>query len=938
MKNAQVVPFFVLNHQLDIPYLRQCVRDMAAAGVDGFFLHPREGLLTPYLSAKWFDAIGACVDEAKKAGIKAWLYDEFPYPSGVAGGKVVESNPTFAERHLRIQRRSVKGPGRRLVVLGGETVLAAFLVRGQEAHDVTDHIGPFNDTWIKRKWDSRYYYAPKYAKLYDCPRSTASHPQAVFEGDVPAGEWDLVVFNVRTGGDFVEPFGHYVDVSNRAATQEFINVTHEQYRKRFGKEFGKTIPGFFTDEPKYRNRLPWSDTIAAEWTDYQKDRRALLALAGKNAAWPFPARGLPALPKPRLPGLNTREDQIRLRYRQTTLRLFRDNWAKPISDWCGAHGVKFTGHISPEEEWVQEAAVCGSIAQVLKTFHIPGCDLIIPAVGDRAHAILNFIPTLAASVAAQKGCPQTVCELFGANSYPLNLQDMKRIAEWLASLGVNVFVNHSLFGWLDGYRKYDAPPTMFKPSPVWPHFKDWADTVRATAERLGPLGIRTNIVIVRPMRTHWRLGTDREREVRGIYETAMRLALTLQERGLTFHWVDDLDLNAARVTGNQIQIGKAKYPHLLHLAGTLDAEATAQLRRLKRAGASILTNPLPGPLHSRSGNIRATHTKDGNWFCQNLSTRAETFTLNGKPHRLEGYETRWMETAPKPQSVKRVVRLAAEWQMRPVTDNVVVLQRWILNGKPTTLAPYYDVAPKTEIGAMDQVSLGMIPTKEQLSGTKRLVYRTRFRCRGVRAVQLVIEGETVRGEWTASFNGRPLTQWKKVYRYDPTNREHTLRTRAGVNELTFIVTINRSSDGMIDPCRLYGDFQVESGTLVPSTKLRGSGDWCRLGYPHYTGTMVHTQNFHWQKTTGERVELVLQRPPSDHVVVILNGRPAGKLLWSPWRLDITDALCSGNNRLELHVSNTLTNLMYGTPRPSGLNGPVTLQIIPRQRKDRPQTS
>ncbi|MCG3148766.1 MAG: hypothetical protein PCFJNLEI_02213 [Verrucomicrobiae bacterium] len=900
MKNAQVVPFFVLNHQLDIPYLRQCVRAMAAAGVDGFFLHPREGLLTPYLSEEWFAAIGACIAEAKKTGIKAWLYDEFPYPSGVAGGKVVASNPTFAERHLRIQRHRLTA-GHHRVVLGHEPVLAAFLVRGQQARDVTAHIGPFNDTWIKREWDSRYYYDPHYAKLYDCPRSSASHPQAAFEGTVPAGHWELVVFTLQTGGDFVEPFGHYVDVSNRAATQEFLNVTHAQYYRRFGKEFGKTIPGIFTDEPKYRNTLPWSDAIAAAWPDYQKDRRALLSLAG--------------------PG----NSECRLRYRQATLRLFRENWAQPIATWCRQHSLNFTGHISPEEQWLQEAALCGSIAQILKTFHLPGCDLIIPAVGDRAHPILNFIPTLAASVAAQNGCPQAGCELFGANGFQLNLQDMKRIAEWLASLGINFFVNHGLFGWLDGYRKYDAPPTMYKPSTLWPHFKDWADTVRTTAERLGPGNIRTDVVIVRPMRTLWRLGNARGAVK--IYETAMRLALQLQERGVPFHWVDDLDLPSVRRVGRRIQIGKASYRHLIHLPGTLDAEALRHVRRLKQTG----TEAGPGPLHSRSGNIRATPTKAGDWFLQNLAPRAETFTLQGQSHRLEGYETRWLDAPPPPPS--RLARvLPGDWQLRPASDNVLVLQHWTLNGKPTKLAPYYDAVPQN--GAVDQVALGLIPTNPKMPKAKTLVYRTRFRCRGVRTVQLVIEGETIRGEWIATCNGRPLTQWKKVYRYDPTNREHILPVRAGMNELTFTVTIEKSSDGMIDPCRLYGDFLVKGGTLVARRTLRGTGDWCRLGFPHYSGTMIHTQDFRWEKIAGQRVELVLTRPPRDHVVVMLNGRPAGKLLWSPWRLDITSALRTGTNRLELHVTNTLTNLMYGQPRPSGLNGDVTLATFPTGRQCR----
>ncbi|MCC7519011.1 MAG: hypothetical protein IT578_07495 [Verrucomicrobiae bacterium] len=83
---AEIIPFLFLNHRFDERHLRKVVREIAAGGVDGVFLHPREGLLTPYLSEAWFAAIGTCVDEAKRRGIKAWIYDEFPDPSGLASG------------------------------------------------------------------------------------------------------------------------------------------------------------------------------------------------------------------------------------------------------------------------------------------------------------------------------------------------------------------------------------------------------------------------------------------------------------------------------------------------------------------------------------------------------------------------------------------------------------------------------------------------------------------------------------------------------------------------------------------------------------------------------------------------------------------------------------------------------------------------------------
>lgn len=947
---AQIVPFFVLNHQLDHGHLRQFVRDCAAAGVDGIFMHPREGLLTPYLSEAWFDAIGACIDEAKKRGIQAWIYDEFPYPSGVAGGKVVESDHRFAEKHLRVQHLRLKGGRHVLQPLGSDPVLHAFLspvrdgkVDRRAAQDVTKHVGPFNDTWILREWDSRYYYAPKYAELYDCPRSSASHPQAMFEADVPAGNWELTVFYVRTGGDYIEPFGHYVDVSNREATQKFIEITHEEYRKRFGRDFGKTIPGFFTDEPKYRNMLPWSDTIAKEWEDYRRDPRVLLALAEKEISWPFPGRGEPRLRLSRLEGLDNADARIRLRYRQTTFQLFRDNWARPISDWCGRHGVKFTGHISPEEEWVQEAAICGSVFQLLKTFHIPGCDLIIPAVGDRKHAILNFIPALPASVAAQQGKPHVLCEVYGANNYPINMQWKKMIGEWLAMNGVNLFTTHSLFGWIDGYRKYDAPPTFYKPSTLWPHYGDWAKHIRATATRLGPLGIRVSVVIVRPMRTLWRLGLDRLPEARAIYERAMQLILHLAERGIAFHYVDDVDLNTAQVRGDSIQLGKARYPMLVHIDGTLDGESLAALRKLKQRGARVLTDAdaerLPGPLVCKTGGVRVTQSRDKSWFCLNITPVAQTFALNGETHRLEGFESRWLKPLEKsraPKPIARTMTLPSRWRMRPATDNVVVLSNWTLNGKRTKLNPYFESAAAGEVDGWDQVSLGKIPTNPALPKPKRLVYRTQFRVAGVRDVALVLEGETIRGKWTATLNGRPLKNWKRNYRFEPTNIECDLRSalRRGLNRLEFVVTIDKSSDGMIEPCRLYGQFRVAKADGVPSlvagAEVTGSGDWCKLGFPHFSGTLVHKQNFRWAKREGERVELTLSRPPSDHVVVMLNGRKAGKLLWSPWRLDLTRALRDGANELELHVSNTLTNLMYARPRPSGLNGTVKL-IVRRSR-------
>ncbi|MFA6715859.1 MAG: hypothetical protein WCS27_10815, partial [Victivallaceae bacterium] len=69
-------PFWSWNGKLDEAELRRQIRIFKDMGMGGFFMHSRIGLATPYLSSEWFELINACIDEAKKLGMDAWLYDE----------------------------------------------------------------------------------------------------------------------------------------------------------------------------------------------------------------------------------------------------------------------------------------------------------------------------------------------------------------------------------------------------------------------------------------------------------------------------------------------------------------------------------------------------------------------------------------------------------------------------------------------------------------------------------------------------------------------------------------------------------------------------------------------------------------------------------------------------------------------------------------------
>ena len=79
-------PFWSWNGKLEQEEIRRQIRIFKEMGFGGYFMHSRVGLITEYLGDEWFEIIDAGIDEGRKNGMEAWLYDEDRWPSGLAGG------------------------------------------------------------------------------------------------------------------------------------------------------------------------------------------------------------------------------------------------------------------------------------------------------------------------------------------------------------------------------------------------------------------------------------------------------------------------------------------------------------------------------------------------------------------------------------------------------------------------------------------------------------------------------------------------------------------------------------------------------------------------------------------------------------------------------------------------------------------------------------
>ena len=82
------MPFWSWNDKLEPEELCRQVRRMKEGGYGGFFMHARGGLGTEYMGEAYMACVEACVREATRLGMEAWLYDENGWPSGFGGGRV----------------------------------------------------------------------------------------------------------------------------------------------------------------------------------------------------------------------------------------------------------------------------------------------------------------------------------------------------------------------------------------------------------------------------------------------------------------------------------------------------------------------------------------------------------------------------------------------------------------------------------------------------------------------------------------------------------------------------------------------------------------------------------------------------------------------------------------------------------------------------------
>lgn len=499
------LPFWSWNDDLEEEKLLLQIHWMNQNNIGGFFMHARTGLKTDYMSQKWMKCICACAEYANELGLKAWAYDENGWPSGFAGGKLLE-NESNRDKYL-------------------------FYSLGEYDSNATLH-----------------YFADEERLIRT-------------DSNLKDRQYLNITIEISTSN---------ADILNKEVVDQFIRLTHGQYKNEFGNEFSNKIQGFFTDEPQYqRSHTPYTDMLPGYFKKKYNinilDKLGLLFLEKEGYR------------------------EFRYQYWSALQELMLCSYAKTVYDWCNQNGVGFTGHYIEESSLGGQMLCCGGVMPFYEYMTMPGIDWLTE-IAD------NEIPVRQlASVAAQTGKKHCLTESFACCGWEVTPKDVKRIADFQFLNGVNMLCHHLIPYSERGSRKNDHPAHYSRINPwISYEFSDF----NLYFSRLGKLMSESKeivcVAVLHPIRSAY-FDYKREEEedgyaIKELDDSFKKCCRTLSASGVSYHFLDEVLLRKyGSVNGKKIKCGQCEYDFLV-LPGilTMDKSTEKLLREYVNRGGKLL--------------------------------------------------------------------------------------------------------------------------------------------------------------------------------------------------------------------------------------------------------------------------------------------------------------------------------------------------------------
>lgn len=531
-------PLWVWNTKVNESRIDEMLHDFKEKGFGGVFIHPRPGLVTEYLSDEWFELCAYSLKKGKELDLDVWIYDENSYPSGFAGGHVPDQMPeSFNQgQMLNLQKAN------RMPDLTEDVYL--ILRKSEEGfEDITENANRWKDV-------AGSYYLFRRENYRSSP-------------------WY---------GGF-----SYVDVLVPGVTEKFLEITMQGYEKAMGHEFGKHVPGVFTDEPNIevqgRGNIRWTPDLFEYFEkmwDYRLETH-LPSLYEETGDW----------------------RKIRHNYYQTLLHMFIERWAEPWYAYTESKGLEWTGHYW-EHGWPNPNH--GPDHMAMYAWHQrPAIDMLFNQFNESsANAQFGNIRAVKelASVANQMGRRRTLSETYGGAGWEITFADMKRLGDWQYALGVNTLNQHLSYMSIIGARKYDYPPSFSDHNPWWPYYKAQNLYFARLSMALSRGQQVNDILVIEPTTSAWMYAAyqNAHPRMRSIGQEFQHFVTRLEKNQMEYDLgSENIMKDHARIQGNTIVIGQRSYNTIVLPPGTesLDLFTFELLENFLSAGGKVISFASP---------------------------------------------------------------------------------------------------------------------------------------------------------------------------------------------------------------------------------------------------------------------------------------------------------------------------------------------------------
>jgi len=557
-------PFWFLNDELDEASLSSALEEMKSKRIAGVVIHPRTGMEVEYLSEIFWDRLRFICETLARLGMQGWIYDEYNWPSGPVGGKLLREHPEFRQVGLDYWLVPASQLGQKLAILPGE-LMGAFAIFQGSLHDKTEELKKEDFGAFLNGKALLFFQREMRAPLY----ATRCAPWTRAESG-------------------------YLDLLNPHAVDEFMRLTHFEYDKRLKEFYGSPLVGIFTDEPMNYSALPYTPSMPEEFRKrFGRDlREALPSLGG------------------RFEGISL-GDHVRNRtnYFELARDLYVNSYFKKISEWASERGLIFTGHLGEEDMLNRLPATNISFYAPLSQMHMPGTDVLCDKHGyetEHNHLVHpNFNPKALSSTAHHAGAGRTLCEIWGGNGWSTPPETLKSVLNWAQACGVNFVNPHAVFMSLRGLRKRDFPASHFPPQPWWRFYDRFSEYI-ARLSFLNSQGTHVaDTLFAVPMKSLW-VDFDLRAKGNRLADFIEAASLTLLQNQLDFDYLFDevVDSGKVAVEEDRIKIGEEEYSLLLlPLASVLPRGLLTLAEQFAQAGGKVIGIGCEMPTHDEYGSV-----------------------------------------------------------------------------------------------------------------------------------------------------------------------------------------------------------------------------------------------------------------------------------------------------------------------------------------------